>query len=273
MLMHVKDWLSHLHIRAVSKGLGHVDLLINATGLDYPLLQQLRDLQPTPQIALLFAGTPEHALAEQGPVLARLARSESTHFEWLGQFLSKLHREARVISPLSDWPFEALADHLRWCSQAYWDQGSSGIFCYYDARLFRCVVQTLAPPYSTRFHAAVFNWCWLDRSGKEQELGGRHCRYLEAPQSPSLLEVTDEQVAWMRARGAAERWCRDYGMQPFQYGLNSYENLIQHVFHGQLAANRERGKLDEAQRDDFIRKWLAQNSPRHPEQQPSARQS
>ncbi|WP_426143736.1 DUF4123 domain-containing protein [Pseudomonas sp. DWP3-1-2] len=274
MSMYVKDWLNHLHARAMGKGLGHVDVLINATGLEYPLLPELRALQPAPLIALLFEGTPEHALAQQGPVLVRLTRLEADHFEWLDQFLSRLHREARVISPLSDWPFEALAKHLRWCSQAQWDRGAShGLFCYYDARLFQGSVQALAAPYSTRFHAAAFSWCWLDRSGTSRELAGRHCRHTEAPDSPSALVLNEEQVTWLRARGAAERWCCDHDIKPYQYGLNRHEDLIQHVFHGQLAASRERGKLNDAQRDEFIRQWLAQNSPCYPGQPSPERKS
>jgi hypothetical protein len=268
MLLDVKGWLSHLQGRATGKGHSHIDLLINTTGLEYPLLQQLNQLKPPPQLALLFTGTPEHGLAEQGPVLVRLAQPETAHIEWLGQFLQSQHREARVLSPLSDWPFEALAEHLRWCTQAHWDQGnSSGIFCYYDARLFKCIVEALAPLYSTRFHAAVFNWCWLDRNGKALELAGQHCRYAQASQSPPALVLTKEEVARIRALAAAEQWCAEYPLQPWQYGLNGHEELVQHVYNGQLAASRERGKLDEPQRDEFVFKWLAQHSPRHPDPQ------
>lgn len=266
-MLHVKHWLMHLHGRAISKGLNHVDLLINGTGLEYPLLQQLNELKPAPLIALLFAGTPEQGLAERGPVLVRLARPEAVHFEWLERFICELHGEARVISPLSDWPFEALAEHLRWCTQAQWDHGRrSGIFCYYDARLFQGIVEPLAPPYSTYFHAAVFNWCWLDHNGKAHEMGGQHCRPSEAPQAPPALLLNAEQVAWIRAQAAAEQWCAEHQLPPSQYGLSSHQDLVRHVFNGQLAAGRERNTLDAAQRDDFIFKWLVQHSPRHPGQ-------
>lgn len=268
MLLNVEGWVSHLQGRAMDKGLSHVDVLINATGLEYPLLQHLEQLKPAPQLALLFAGTPEHGLAEQGPILIRLARPEPAHFLWLERFLLRQRGEARVISPLSDWPFEALAEHLRWCTQACWDQGRrSGIFCYYDARLFHGIVQALTPPYSTRFHAAVFNWCWVDRSDKSHELSGGHCRHNQAPQGPPALVLTAEQVDWVRARAAAEKWCDEYQFQPSQYGLGSRSDLVQHIFNGQLAASRELGNLNEVQRDDFIFKWLAQHSPRHPGQQ------
>ena len=48
-------------------------------------------------IALLLDGTPEQALAKQGPVLLRLQWADQEHRLWLQQLFDSLHREPRLL--------------------------------------------------------------------------------------------------------------------------------------------------------------------------------
>jgi hypothetical protein len=72
MKLAIRNWLDTLKQQAEAHGLEHLDVVINATLLDYPLLQRLAELDPPPLQALLLEGTPEHALAPQGPILVRI---------------------------------------------------------------------------------------------------------------------------------------------------------------------------------------------------------
>lgn len=123
------EWQAQLHEQSLKHGLRHLDLLINATGLAYPLESSVDSLPQAPASAHLLQETPEHELANQGPILLRLDWDTDQHQAWLAAFLSAVHRDARVLAFHSHWPFSALADHLRHCTQAEWNQGAPAACC------------------------------------------------------------------------------------------------------------------------------------------------
>lgn len=55
---HASTWLAILQEQALGHRLAHIDLLLDTTGLRYPLWQSLADLKNEPGIALLLDGTP-----------------------------------------------------------------------------------------------------------------------------------------------------------------------------------------------------------------------
>lgn len=253
-------WLMHLREQALKHGLLHLDLLINATGLDYPLIPTLATLTAQPDMARLLGGTPEHALADQGPILLRLRWDESSQQTWLTDFLAQVHRQSRVLALFSQWHFGELVDHLRHYTQVVWDQGkSSGLLRYWEPRLFLATSEMLNPAQSQLFHAPSIAWHWIDRDGKASHLPGYPCRSGELPRLLPHLELSNEQVAQMVAWTSAELFRQDSFIQPQDYGLAQQESLIRHLLHAQLAANREQ-LHDLDQRETFIRQWLRDHS-------------
>lgn len=253
------NWLETLNGRAQAEKLQHLDLLVDGTALDYPLLQDLQALPQPPLQALLLEGLPEAALAEQGPILLRISLDNADHQAWLAKTAERLLQERRLLALLSTWPFAALARHLSQHVQAEWNQGrSSGLLRYYDPRLFLATCEMLDPQQSTRFHAPVITWHWLDRDGIPAQLPGmpRPPSDLQQPLPP--LKLSNPQVASLLAWTSAELLRRDYALQPRDYALAKQESLIRHLVHAHLAADRA-GCFD-ATRDDYVLDWLAANS-------------
>jgi hypothetical protein len=93
--------------------------------------------------------------------------------EWLGGFQTAFCDDSRVLALLSHWPIDALSEHLRYCTQAQWDNGArSGILRYYDIRLFKHISSLFWGEDNWNFHAPVISWHWIDRDQNEQALGG-----------------------------------------------------------------------------------------------------
>ena len=260
MYPNATDWLASLRQRASSARLEHLDVLINATGLDYPLLESLAALPQSPQQALLLAGTPEQALAAQGPVLLRLHWANAAQQAWLGTFATRMHREHRLLAMLGAWPFEPLAEHLRHCTQAQWNRGESGgLLRFYDPRLFLAVSDLLSPAQSDWFHAAVGTWHWIDRDGKAEVLPGLPRHHHEVPHPLPPLLLSNEQVAELVAWTDAEAFRTARYLQPEAYGLAKRETLMRHLVRAHLSADRE--QIFDDRRTAWLSNWLAQHSP------------
>lgn len=257
---HASNWLAILQEQALGHRLAHIDLLLDTTGLRYPLWQSVADLKAEPGIALLLNGTPEQALARQGPVLLRLQWADQEHRLWLQQLLDSLHREPRLLALLSNWPFIELSEHLRHCTQAEWNQGqNSGLLRYWDPRLFLAVSETLTPQQGRRFHAPAIAWHWLDRDGQPCQLAGQSAHPSEQPQPLPTMELNNEQVAELIAWMDAEEYRALTCAQHQEYGLPNRETLQQHLTRAYLDANQQ-GVVDIDQRRTHVREWLARNS-------------
>ncbi|WJN59615.1 DUF4123 domain-containing protein [Pseudomonas sp. SO81] len=260
MPTHASTWLAILQEQALSHRLAHIDLLLDTTGLNYPLWQSVADLKAEPDIALLLDGTPEQALAKQGPVLLRLQWADQEHRFWLQQLFDSLHREPRLLVLLSSWSFIELSEHLRHCTQAEWNQGqSSGLLRYWDPRLFLAVSETLTPQQGRWFHAPAIAWHWLDRDGQPRQLAGQSTHPSELPQPLSTMELSNEQVAELVAWMDAEEYRAFTCAQHQEYGLSNRETLQQHLVRAYLDANQQ-GVVDIDQRRTHVREWLARNS-------------
>ena len=257
---HASNWLAILQEQALVHRLAHIDVLLDTTGLKYPLWQSLADLKNEPGIALLLDGTPEQALAKQGPVLLRLQWADQEHRLWLQQLFDSLHREPRLLALLSNWSFIELSEHLRHCTQAEWNQGrSGGLLRYWDPRLFFAVSETLTPQQGRWFHAPVSAWHWLDRDDQPRQLAGQSAHPSELPQPLPTMELSNEQVAELVAWMDAEDYRAFTCAQHQEYGLPSRETLQQHLVRAYLDANQQ-GIVDIDQRRTHVREWLARNS-------------
>lgn len=259
MSLFVRDWLRGLEQHAEANSLEHLDIVIDATGLDYPLLPQLAELEPRPQQALLFDGTPEQAQAAEGPVLVRLLWAQPQQVAWLGDFLAQFGRDSRLLALLSHWPFEPLTDHLRYCTQAQWDNGAHhGILRYYDTRLFKLVCDLFMGDDSRNFHAPIISWHWIDRDQRSQVVGGdqRKLHDYKRPQAPLMLDK--RQMESISAWSEAEQWEDTHGAIKRNYSIGKEQRLVQ-IYLGQLAADEK--QLKGAERNAFMVEWLAQHLP------------
>ncbi|WP_246881881.1 hypothetical protein [Pseudomonas protegens] len=70
--MYISTAQGHEHLWHEAEKLNHdhLDLLIDATRLDYPLVEELASLADGPQLAKLFDNTPEAAICRFRPAAA-----------------------------------------------------------------------------------------------------------------------------------------------------------------------------------------------------------
>lgn len=254
------NWLDLLYQQAAQARLQHLDLLVDASNLAYPLLIRLAEQESQPELAKLFQGTPEEAIADSGPLLLRLRLTQPQCPQWLSELLVSANAHQHVLALLSPWAFPELASHLRHCTQCEWNDGrSSGLLRFYDPRLLLATHEALDPQ-QLWFHAPVIAWHWRDRDQQPRSLAGNLQRHGELPSPLPALRFNPQQVASLLAWNAAEDYRRSYGLQPHDYGLAQQEALMRHLLHAQLQANRE-GLHDIDQREGFVRAWLAKHSP------------
>lgn len=249
-------WLDELWVNAQQLKQQHIDVLVDATSLDYPLLQQLAEQPDAAKLAKLFGNTPEVAIADFGPLLLRVDIGQR---DWLKTFINAVDCNKHVVVVFSPWQFEALADHLRGFLQAQWNQGrSEGVLRYYDPRMLLPVTETLTPVQSNAFHAAVISWHWLDRDEQPQSLPGNYVRHAQIPAAGPVM-FDHPQVANLLAWTEADAYRVDRCAVPQNYGLSRNESLIRHLYRSQLAAN-QKGLKEPEEREPFIEQWLVENS-------------
>lgn len=254
-------WLHAVLVQSESARLGHLDLLVNVSRLDYSLPDRLHALAIAPQMEPLLEKTPEAAIAVKGPLLVRVDLAASEQCAWLAECVAQLYSQRCLLAVHSRWPFAALANHLRQCTQVEWNQGrTTGLLRYFDPRLFLATCETLQPSQSQWFHAPVITWHWIDRDGEPACLQG----YALPPQDlkPLALRLDNAQVGALMAWTSAEIFRQDYALEPAQYGQLNREGLMRHLMHAQLAADRARC-YDET-RAAFIHRWLAEHSATSP---------
>lgn len=249
-------WIDELWVNAQQLKQQHLDVLVDATSLDYPLLQQLAEQPYAAKLAKLFEKTPEVAIADFGPLLLRVDIAQR---DWLKTFINAVDCNKHVVVVFSPWQFEALADHLRGFLQAQWNQGrSEGVLRYYDPRMLLPVAETLTPAQSNAFHAAVISWHWLDRDQQPQSLPGNYVRHAQIPAAGPVM-FDHPQVANLLAWTEADAYRVDRCAVPQNYGLSRNESLIRHLYRSQLAAN-QKGLKEPEEREPFIEQWLVENS-------------
>jgi hypothetical protein len=267
MKLAIRNWLDTLKQQAEAHGLEHLDIVIDATNLDYPLLQRVGELDPAPQTVLLLEGTPEHALASIGPILIRVSCVQPLQMEWLGACLTEISGDSRGLVLLSHWPIEALAEHLRYCTQAQFNNGAnSGILRFYDIRLFKHISNLFWGEDSWNFHAPVISWHWIDRDQKEQALGGSQYKLNEFTRPETPLMLNEGQVEAIHLWTKAERWEDDHGLPNRNYWIPK-EQRVANIYLGLIEASNQHLKGEESKA--FMIKWLAERMPESPPAQDS----
>lgn len=252
-------WLGELQRSAAQATLPHLDLLVDATNLAFPLDECIAGLERSIQQSAILQHTPEHGIAHSGPRLLRLDRVDAEHMQLLTDLASTPYSNQHLLALTSPWDFHELSAHLGHCTQAEWNDGrSSGLLRFFDPRLFVAVSEALNPQQAW-FHAAAITWHWRDRDGDAQQFAGRFQRSAGRPSPLPSLRLERTQVVHLQAWSLAERYYSSNDIEPIDYGLNKREVLMRHLVHAQQAASRA-GILDLDQRDQFIHGWLQQYS-------------
>ncbi|MPQ71094.1 MULTISPECIES: DUF4123 domain-containing protein [unclassified Pseudomonas] len=261
-----EQWLATLKEEAGSHDLKHLDLLINATLLDYPLQERLQELSPSPPLARLLEGTPEQALAAQGPMLIRVFWESPDQVSWVESFLHAFHDQSRVLAVMSRWSFDDLTEHLRHCTQIEWDEGArSGLLRYYDTRIFESVAGLIRPlrdyAFDGRplegmdlcgrvFHGAVISWHWIDREQCSRTLHGEPVPRDHLPRPLPILRLSSHCVTTLQRWKEVEGFFLAHEESLRTLGADHQRNARYQVF--EAVCDAEKQSLFGEERTDFI---------------------
>ncbi|MEN3754257.1 DUF4123 domain-containing protein [Mangrovibacter sp. SLW1] len=188
------QWQAQVQYLQNSVGVPHIDAIIDLSGDTLPCLATLPALSPQAQWSSLFAGLPESALQDQGPVLVRLHNNAWQHQQWLGELMryyAGRHRLLLLVSPLA---FSVVQQQLCSLTQFFWGN-ESGIFRFYDPRIFpELFNHVLTPGQQDAFNQLGYFWGWLDRDNQQTWRAGKFQPHSDAVFLPHELQFTDKQI-------------------------------------------------------------------------------
>ncbi len=186
-------WLDQITHMASAADLDHVDLLVDQTNCELPILPALRLIDPAIPWFSLFSGLPEEALLEQAPLLMRISLDNWRHKSWLDEMIEHLAPQSRLVLLLSPLPFDSLARTLQGLSQLEWG-GQSGLLRFYDPRVLpHLLSRVLSPEQSEQFLRVALFWSWLDRDQQPAWQTGTYDSCTPLLESTPPMALTDEQ--------------------------------------------------------------------------------
>jgi hypothetical protein len=198
-------WLDQITHMVTAANLSHVDVLVDQTNCELPILPGLRAMQPVMSWYSLFSGLPEEAMLDQAPLLMRINLTEWRHKNWLGELVEHLAPQSRLLLLLSPLPFDCLAGTLRGLSQLEWG-GLTGLLRYYDPRVFpHLLSQVLSDEQNKRFLCVALFWSWLNLDLQPTWQPGTYRSDWPPTESQRPIVLTDEQYFCLGGIGDAHQ--------------------------------------------------------------------
>ncbi|AWY44247.1 DUF4123 domain-containing protein [Pseudomonas putida] len=190
-------WIELLEASCAQSTNSCLDIIIDQTGSEMPLLGSVLSVEPALPWHSLFSDLPEAGAEDLAPLLVRVDLSIPLQRQWLIGLMQALNRDSRLLVLASNWPFPALAEYLGRCLEAC-NGGQSGLLRYYDPRLFPLMFSHVLEPQQQRLllRPAVF-WSWLDRDGRPQRLVGT-CDEPVWPEERRPIVLSDSQLETFR---------------------------------------------------------------------------
>lgn len=169
---HINKWFDLLEASCTQVSTTCLDIIIDQSGSDTPLLPSVLSVEPQMSWYSLFTGLPEEGAEDLAPLLVRVDLEQPMQRQWLIGLMHELGGRAQLLVLASLWPFPLLARHLGRCVEAS-NGGCTGLLRYYDPRLFPLLFSHVLQPKQQQLwlRPAVF-WSWLDRDGAPIRLPG-----------------------------------------------------------------------------------------------------
>lgn len=208
-------------------------LIVDRVGSDLPVDRALQQLSPAIIWRSLFAGFPEEVMEAEAPLLAQLQLQSPQHHIWLCGMLENENNKGRLLLAISPLNFATLHQQLSTLAQFNWRE-KSGIFRYYDSRVFAELFNNLLiEPQQQAFLRIARRWLWLDRDGQPATREGSLQPDAESLPEPSILTLSDRQIARLGYISTAEMLSRkvtnaDQGTEAgFQRHLREVESAAE----------------------------------------------
>ncbi len=190
---HINKWFDLLEASCTQLAITCLDIIIDQSGSDMPLLPGVLSVEPAMPWHSLFTGLPEEEHDDVAPLLVRIDLARPMQRQWLIGLMRELGARDLLLVLASLWPFPLLARHLGRCVEAT-NGGYTALLRYYDPRLFPLLFSHVLQPEQQQpwLRPAVF-WSWLDRDGAPIRLvGSADTPIIEEHFTP--VELSDSQV-------------------------------------------------------------------------------
>ncbi|MDN0085762.1 DUF4123 domain-containing protein [Crenobacter sp. SG2305] len=234
------DWETLLRERAELLGLNSIDVVVDQANIGTSWQRKLHAVAPP--IALLN-NTPHADAASEGPVLVRLSIGPLSASRGLRQLIKHFSGQPRLLVLLNDWPYDQLAEHLRYYLQPEWDGGKSkGVLRFYNTGLFRIVISTLDESIRQHLLAGASEWHWIDRDGNAMAISSKYRTSNKAlpPLCSEPLQLEPKHIDVLSAWHQAELWSQDELLTPSQCGVHSKEAMLEKLAAVQMAADAQK---------------------------------
>ncbi|MGV6395038.1 DUF4123 domain-containing protein [Pseudomonas caspiana] len=189
----IDKWFDLLEASCAQLSITCLDIIIDQSGSDMPLLPSVLSVEPAMPWHSLFTGLPEEEHDDVAPLLVRIDLAQPMQRQWLIGLMRELEGRHLLLVLASLWPFPLLAKHLGGCVEAS-NGGGTGLLRYYDPRLFPLLFShVLQPEQQQRWLRPAVFWSWLDRDGEPIRLvGSADTPIIEEHFTP--VELSDGQV-------------------------------------------------------------------------------
>ncbi|HEX8592288.1 MAG TPA: DUF4123 domain-containing protein [Pseudomonas sp.] len=191
---HINKWFDLLEASCAQLSITCLDIIIDQSGSDTPLLPSVLSVEPAMPWHSLFTGLPEEGHEDVAPLLVHVDLAQPLQRQWLIGLMRELEGRDLLLVLASLWPFPLLAKHLGGCVEAS-NGGNTGLLRYYDPRLFPLLFShVLQPDQQQRWLRPVVFWSWLDRDGAPIRLSGIAETPATTNEDLKPIELTDNQL-------------------------------------------------------------------------------
>lgn len=228
------QWLEQAEFLSLSARHNYIDVIIDQAGSGRSMVDIFYYLSPAVRYVLLFEGTPEEGMSEDGPVLVRFLWSEWQHRDLLAELMRYWGEASRLMLIISPLVFDELKNHLMALSQFEWGE-QTGILRFYDNRVFPVLFShVLSDEQQAAFTNIAFYWGWQDRDICQVWKQGNIGPGSGFMSDPTILRLTDQQIEIIGCISDAELLARNTIRNTLSREIN-----FQCCFFSALSASQE----------------------------------
>ena len=250
----ISYWVSKLEPLCAEIETEYLDFIIDQSGLDYSIIPALEEFSPPLQWQSLYLGLPEESLPEIAPLLIRIVLNAPLQRQWFIELAYKTQTRTPLLAIGSQWSFSTLAEWLTDCVDAT-HEGRSGLFRYFDARLFPWLFSDiLQPEQQVQLRRPALFWSWLDLDARPALLIG-HGAPLGRGEKCQKIAFSDEQFEVMMCLCDVRLFLRHRSLPNSWF--SSQEERFSACFRAMLDATKN-GILLDNDREEWVMNTLVE---------------
>ncbi|MBP6115867.1 MAG: DUF4123 domain-containing protein [Neisseriaceae bacterium] len=223
-------------------------VLVDLCDFAFPLAEYVPNWRPLVQHSLLFTGTAEHAIREEGPLLLLIDIEEGNHLNLLTKITELTHLDNRLLAFNSHLNFDLMARHLQSALHVRWGE-QEGLLRYYSPDVFAAIDFSLTSPQKAWLHQYVSQWFYLSAGGEWQWIRPEPAPTPVTPQSGLVLSEAQYDMVLLWADVFI--FLRQHGTALVAADYGGESALLQRLFGLAMQAEAD-GLLNQGERVQYF---------------------